>query len=89
MNELEKERHDAAERILAISEEIVDLLEEAMGLVRHVGTPTEIARARSYWLGHIRMSLNDDHGYMARGNCTMEDTARELMAEEPGEEGEE
>ena len=89
MNELEKERHDAGERILAISEEIVDLLEEAMGLVRHVGTPTEIARARSYWLGHIRMSLNDDHGFMGRGTCTMEDTARELMAEEPGEEGEE
>lgn len=86
MNELAKERHNAAERILAISEEIVDLLEEAMGLVRHVGTPTEIARARSYWLGHIRMSLNDDHGFMGRGTCTMEDTAREMMAEEPDEE---
>ena len=86
---LESDRFEAGERILAISEEIIDLVEEAMSLVRHVGTPTEIARARSYWLGHIRMSLNDDHGYMARGNCTMEDTARELMAEEPGEEGEE
>ena len=89
MGDLEKERHYAGERILAISEEIVDLLEEAMSLVRHVGTPTEIARARSYWLGHIRMSLNDDHGFMGRGTCTMEDTARELMAEEPDEEGEE
>lgn len=83
---LEADRFEAGERILAISEEIIDLLEEAMGLVRHVGTPTEIARARSYWLGHIRMSLNDDHGFMGRGTCTMEDTARELMAEEPDEE---
>ena len=89
MNELAKERNDAAERILAISEEIVDLLEEAMGLVRHVGTPTELARARSYWLANIRISLNEDHGFMGRGGCTMEDTARELMAEEPDEEGEE
>jgi len=86
---LEADRFEAGERILEITEEIIDLLEEAMSLVRHVGTPTEIARARSYWLGHIRMSLNEDHGYMARGNCTMEDTARELMAEEPDEEGEE
>ena len=86
---LEADRFEAGERILAISEEIIDLLEEAMSLVRHVGTPTEIARARSYWLGHIRMSLNDDHGFMGRGTCTMEDTARELMAEEPDEEGEE
>ena len=83
---LEADRFDAGERILAISEEIIDLLEEAMGLVRHVGTPEEISRARSYWLGNIRVSLNEDHGYMAYGGCTMEDTARELMAEEPDEE---
>ena len=79
-------RFEAGERILEITEEIIDLLEEAMSLVRRVGTPEEIARARSYWLGHIRMSLNEDHGYMGSGTCTMEDTARELMAEEPGEE---
>ena len=83
---LEAERFEAGERILDISEEIIDLLEEAMSLVRHVGTPDEIARARSYWLGHIRVSLNEDHGFMGRGGCTMEDTARELMAEEPDEE---
>lgn len=83
---LEADRFAAGERILEITEEIIDLLEEAMSLVRGVGTPEEIARARSYWLGHIRMSLNDDHDYMGRGSCTMEDTARELMAEEPGAE---
>jgi hypothetical protein len=87
MSELANERYYAGTRILAISEEIIDLLDEAMSLVREVGTPTEIARARSYWLGHIRMSLNDDHGYMGSGTCTMEDTARELMVEE--EEAEE
>ena len=86
MGDLEKERHDAAERILAISEEIVDLLEEAMSLVRGVGTPTEITRARGYWLANLRISLNEDPGFMGRGGCTMEDTARELMAEEPDEE---
>ena len=83
---LEADRFEAGERILEIGEEIIDLLEEAMSLVRRVGTPEEISRARSYWLGNIRISLNEDHGYMAYGGCTMEDTARELMAEEPGEE---
>lgn len=83
---LEADRFEAGERILEIGEEIIDLLEEAMSLVRRVGTPEEINRARSYWLGHIRMSLNENHGYMTYGGCTMEDTARELMAEEPGEE---
>ena len=86
---LEADRFEAGERILDITEEIIDLLDEAMTLVRKVGTPEEIARARSYWLGHIRMSLNEDHGYMGSGGCTMEDTARELMAEEPDAEEEE
>ena len=79
---LEADRFEAGVRILAISEAIIDLVEEAMSLVRGVGTPTEIARARSYWLGHIRMSLNEDHGYMGSGTCTMEDTARERMVED-------
>lgn len=83
---LEADRFEAGERILDITEEIIDLLDEAMTLVRKVGTPDEINRARSYWLGHIRMSLNENHGYMTYGGCTMEDTARELMAEEPDEE---
>ena len=79
-------RFEAGERILDISEEILDLLHEAMELVQEHGSPTEIARARSYWKAHISMSLNEDHGYLGSGGCTMEDTARELMAEEPGEE---
>lgn len=83
---LEADRFEAGERLLDITEEIIDLLDEAMGLVRGVGTPDEIARARSYWLGNIRMCLNEDHGYLGGGGCTMEDTARELMAEEAGEE---
>ena len=83
---LEADRAKASARILAIGEEIEALLEEAMAQLRHVGTPTEIARARSYWLGNIRCSLNDDHGYLPYGGCTMEDTARELVAEEEGEE---
>ena len=83
-------RFEAGERILDIKEEIIDLLQEAMDLMREQGSDIERERARSYWYAHIRMSLDEDHGYLARGNCTMEDSARELMAdEEDDEEGEE
>ena len=79
-------RFEAGERILNIKDEIIELLQEAMDLVREQGTDTERSRARSYWYGHIRTSLDNDHGYLA-SNITMADTAEELMEEE--EEGEE
>ena len=82
-------RFEAGERILEISEEIRDLLQEAMGLISDNGTDFDYHRARSYWYGLILIALGGDHGYMGRSMCSMADTAEELMAEEPGEEGEE
>jgi hypothetical protein len=79
-------RFEAGDRILNIKDEIIELLQEAMDLVREHGTDTERSRARSYWYGHIRTSLDNDHGYLA-SNITMADTAEELMEEE--DEGEE
>jgi hypothetical protein len=79
-------RFEAGERILDIKEEIIDLLQEAMDLMRIEGTDTERERARSYWYAHIRTALDEDHGYMGRSMCTMEDSARELMADEEDEE---
>ena len=81
-------RFEAGERILNIKDEIIELLQEAMDLVREQGTDTERARARSYWYGHIRMSLDNDHGFMGSG-ITMADTAEELMAEGDADEDEE
>ena len=82
-------RFEAGERILEITDEIRDLLQEAMDLVRSEGTDFDRERARSYWYGHILIALGGDHGYMGRSMCSMADTAEELMAEEPEEEEEE
>jgi len=81
-------RFEAGERILEISEEMQDLLQEAMDLVRSEGTNLDWERARSYWYGHIQIALGGDHGYLGRSMCSMTDTAEELMAEdeEPEEE---
>ena len=82
-------RFEAGERILEISEEIRELLQEAMDLVRSEGTDFDRERARSYWYGHILIALGGDHGYMGRSMCSMTDTAEELMADEEPEEEEE
>ena len=47
-------RFQAGERILEIKEEIIDLVQEAMDLMRYEGTDTERERARGYWYAHIR-----------------------------------
>ena len=82
-------RFEAGERILEISEEIRDLLQEAMDLVRSEGTDFDRERARSYWYGHILIALGGDHGYMGRSMCSMSDTAEELMADEEPEDEDE
>ena len=82
-------RFEAGERILEITDEIRDLLQEAMDLVRSEGTDFDRERARSYWYGHILIALGGDHGYMGRSMCSMADTAEELMADEEPEEEEE
>ena len=82
-------RFEAGDRILEITEEIRELLQEAMDLVRSGGTDLDRERARSYWYGHILIALGGDHGYMGRSMCSMADTAEELMEEEEPEEEEE
>jgi hypothetical protein len=82
-------RFEAGERILEITDEIRDLLQEAMDLVRENGTDLDRERARSYWYGHILIALGGEHGYMGRSMCSMTDTANELMGEEEPEEEEE
>lgn len=82
-------RFEAGERILEISEEIRDLLQEAMDLVRSEGTDFDRERARSYWYGQIQIALGGDHGYFGSSMCSMTDTAEELMEEERPEEEEE
>ena len=72
-------RFEAGERILEITEEIRELLQEAMDLVRSEGTDLDRERARSYWYGHIQIALGGEHGYLGSSMCSMTDTAAELL----------
>jgi hypothetical protein len=74
-------RFEAGERILEISEEMQELLREAMGLLSEHGTDLDYQRARSYWYGHIMIALGGDHGYMSRSPSSMIGTAEDLMEE--------
>ena len=66
---------DEVERLLDIKEEIKQLAEEAMQLVR--GTSAE-GRARGYWYSQLVMALDDDHGYMGSATYTLQSAIDEL-----------
>jgi len=71
------------DRFEEIIGEIKELLNEAIDLV-----PEGFARCRaqSYWYPHITTALDDDHEYMGRSMCTMQDTLEEFDEEEEDEE---
>lgn len=62
-------------RLHGIQQDMLALLAEAKQLLR--GTEAA-ARAESYWLAHIRIALDDEHGYLAGSMCTLQDTIDEL-----------
>ena len=66
------------ERLIEIKEELGELLREAERLTR--GTREE-ERAHAYWLAHMKIALDDEHGYINRGMCTMQNTLDALESE--------
>jgi len=72
------ELNESADRLEEIIKEIKELLGEAAELVQD--TETE-CRAEAYWMAQIEVALDNDHGYLASGSVTMQDSADELREE--------
>ncbi len=64
------------ERFEEIIYDIGDLVEEAISLL---SDSRMIDRAKSYWYAHIKTALNDDHEFVGRSMCNMQDTLEELI----------
>ena len=71
------------ERFEEIIGEIGELVEEAISLLpdsdvyRNGGYPVLVDKAKSYWYGHIKTALDDDHEFIGRSMCNMQDTLEE------------
>lgn len=75
--------HERATELLEIYEEMKQLVRRAGRLVR--GTAEE-DRATSYWLAQLKIALDDEHGYLARGSVTMRSTIEALEGSDEEEE---
>ena len=85
LREKANELRDKAYRLEEIKEEIWELLREAKELLR--GTEAE-SRAKAYWIPGVLTSLTNQHSYLSRSMCCMEDTIEELYEEADGFLGE-
>jgi hypothetical protein len=65
-------------RLVEIQSEMIELLDEAEYIVRHSGDESAYKRAKSYWIAHIVTSLTNDHDYLGKSTCNMQDTIVEL-----------
>ena len=59
-----------AERLLEIQEEMEDLVAEALSLC----SGTDRQRAERGWAAEIQIALSNDHGWLARGGHTLQDS---------------
>jgi len=71
---------DAA-RLLAIKDEIKELVNEAMDIVKEEKKGTVLARANAYWYPAILINLDGDNGYVGTATCSMEDTIKDILEE--------
>lgn len=75
-------------RLGEIKDQIKELMDEAESLVRRHGTSIVKERAKSYWVPHILMALDNDHEYLGGDAFTMESAANALDNGEDDEEEE-
>jgi len=67
-------------RLREIQQEMLELLEEAKGIVsrKRKTHRTTVERMKAYWHGHIAMALSDDHEYVGKDGATMEDAIKDI-----------
>jgi hypothetical protein len=80
---------ESVDRLREIQEEIGELLEEALRIVKSSGDKFQIARSKSYWHPHIQMALSDYHSYVGKDGATLEGTINALEAHVSDEDDEE
>jgi len=68
-------------RLEDIQQEMLDLLEEARGIVADAADEMTYNRAKSYWIAHVTTALTNEHGYLGGSMFTMQNTIDALRNE--------
>ncbi|CAH0443911.1 hypothetical protein [Ralstonia pseudosolanacearum] len=71
-------RTDVVEELTEIQQQMLELIENARGLLKAGGFGSALDRAEDYWIAHLTCAISHDHGYLGRSGCTLQDTIEEI-----------
>lgn len=72
--------HDDIDRLCAIQEEMLELLNEAGDIIRQSDENIHWDRAKAYWYAHVQIALSNNHDYLGGSMHNMQDTISYLEA---------
>lgn len=61
-----------------IQSQILDLVEQARGLLRRNGLHGALMRAESYWIAHVTTAVTHEHDYLGKSMVSLQDTIDEI-----------
>ncbi|WP_247664420.1 hypothetical protein [Ralstonia pseudosolanacearum] len=79
-------RTDVVEELTEIQQQMLELIENARGLLKAGGFGSALDRAEDYWIAHLTCAISHDHGYLGRSGCTLQDTIEEIESGEGEDE---
>ena len=71
-------RQNVVDELGEIQSQILELFEQARGLLRRNGLQGALMRAESYWIAHITTAASNDHGYLGKSMVSLQDTIDEI-----------
>ena len=85
MNTTTRDRQEIVDELGEIQSQILELVEQARGLLRRNGLHGALMRAESYWIAHITTAASNDHGYLGKSMVSLQDTIDEIKDAEDDE----
>ena len=80
-------RDEVIDQLREIQEQILELIDNAKGLLKAGGYDGARMRAEAYWIPHVITAISNDHGYLGGSMTTLQDTIEEIENGEDDDEG--
>lgn len=78
MNTTTRDRQEIVDELGEIQSQILELVDQARGLLRCNGLQGALMRAESYWIAHVTTAISNNHGYLGKSMVSLQDTIDEI-----------
>lgn len=71
-------RQEIVDELGEIQSQILELVDQARGLLRRNDLQGALMRAESYWIAHVITAVSNDHGYLGGSMVSLQNTIDEI-----------